>query len=101
MWVPIAQIRDFDQEGLLLKKIGEDIVKNIGEDIVKETAKDWKGLCMTMKLTVQNCQAKVLVVPSVAALVIKALKELERDRKKMNNIKHNGNISLDNIIEIA
>ncbi|KAL0014909.1 hypothetical protein SO802_001978 [Lithocarpus litseifolius] len=37
---------------------------------------------MTVKLTVQNRQAKVLVVPSMAALVIKALKEPERDQIK-------------------
>nr|GMD12499.1 60S ribosomal protein L12 [Ipomoea batatas]GMD17575.1 60S ribosomal protein L12 [Ipomoea batatas] len=75
--------------------------KKIGEDIAKETAKDWKGLRVTVKLTVQNRQAKVAVVPSAAALVIKALKEPERDRKKVKNIKHNGNISLDDVIEIA
>ena len=75
--------------------------KKIGEDIAKETAKDWKGLYVMVKLTVQNHQAKVSVGPSAAALVIKALKEPERDRKKMKNIKHNGNISLDDVIEIA
>ncbi|KAG6504815.1 hypothetical protein ZIOFF_037163 [Zingiber officinale] len=75
--------------------------KKIGEDIAKETAKDWKGLRVTVKLTVQNRQAKVTVVPSAAALVIKALKEPERDRKKTKNIKHNGNISLDDVTEIA
>ncbi|KAK7817520.1 60s ribosomal protein l12-3 [Quercus suber] len=75
--------------------------KKIGEDIAKETAKDWKGLRVTVKLTVQNRQAKVSVVPSAAALVIKALKEPERDRKKTKNIKHNGNISLDDVVEIA
>ncbi|RVW32155.1 60S ribosomal protein L12-1 [Vitis vinifera] len=75
--------------------------KKIGEDIAKETAKDWKGLRVTVKLTVQNRQAKVSVVPSAAALVIKSLKEPERDRKKTKNIKHNGNISLDDVIEIA
>ncbi|XP_050248726.1 60S ribosomal protein L12-like [Quercus robur] len=63
--------------------------------------KDWKGLCMMVKLTVQNCQAKVSVVPSTVALVIKALKEPECDRKKTKNIKHNGNISLDDVVEIA
>ncbi|KAB5551995.1 hypothetical protein DKX38_009306 [Salix brachista] len=75
--------------------------KKIGEDIAKETAKDWKGLRVTVKLTVQNRQAKVSVVPSAAALIIKALKEPERDRKKTKNIKHNGNIALDDVIEIA
>ena len=75
--------------------------KKIGEDIAKETAKDWKGLYVMVKLTVQNRQAKVSVGPSAAALVIKVLKEPECDRKKMKNIKHNGNILLDDVIEIA
>lgn len=57
--------------------------KKIGEDIAKDTAKDWKGLRITVKLTVQNRQAKISVVPSAAALVIKALKETPRDRKKV------------------
>ncbi|GBF90914.1 60S ribosomal protein L12 [Raphidocelis subcapitata] len=75
--------------------------KKIGEDIAKETAKDWKGLRVTVKLAVQNRQAKVSVVPSAAALVIKALKEPVRDRKKEKNIKHTGNITMDDIVEIA
>ena len=56
--------------------------KKIGEDIAKETLKDWKGLRVTVKLTVQNRIAKVSVIPSASALVIKALKEPPRDRKK-------------------
>ncbi len=40
-------------------------------------------------------------MPSAAALVIKALKEPVRDRKKEKNIKHNGNVSLDDVCEIA
>eukprot|EP00898_Chlorokybus_atmophyticus_P004578 jgi/Chlat1/5120/Chrsp33S05119 len=75
--------------------------KKVGEDIAKETAKDWKGLRVTVKLTVQNRVAKVSVVPSAAALIIKALKEPERDRKKVKNIKHDGNISLDEVFDIA
>ena len=75
--------------------------KKIGEDIAKETAKEWKGLRVTVKLTVQNRQAKVSVIPSAAALVIKALKEPVRDRKKEKNIQHSGNISLEDIKEIA
>lgn len=75
--------------------------KKIGEDLAKETAKDWRGLRVTCKLTVQNRQAKVSVVPSAAALVIKALKEPVRDRKKEKNVKHSGNITFDDIIECA
>ncbi|KAL9646637.1 hypothetical protein ABK040_010749 [Willaertia magna] len=78
--------------GLSAKKIGDDIAK---------VTKDLKGLKVTVKLTIQNRQAEIEVVPSASTLVIKALKEPPRDRKKQKNIKHNGNISLDEIIEIA
>jgi len=58
--------------------------KKVGDDIAKATM-DWKGLRVTAKLNVQNRQAKVEVVPSAAALIIKALKEPARDRKKVKN----------------
>ncbi|XP_037092146.1 60S ribosomal protein L12-like [Pollicipes pollicipes] len=74
--------------------------KKIGDDIAKATA-DWKGLKITVQLTIQNRQAKVAVVPSAAALVIKALKEPPRDRKKVKHVKHNGNITMDDIVEAA
>ena len=57
--------------------------KKVGEDIAKATGKDWKGLRVTVKLIVQNRQAKVEVVPTASALIIKALKEPTRDRKKV------------------
>lgn len=53
------------------------------------------------KLAVQNRQATVTVTPSAASMVIKALKEPPRDRKKQKNIPHDGNLSLDAVIEIA
>jgi large subunit ribosomal protein L12e len=60
-----------------------------------------KGLRVTVRLTIQNRQAAVSVVPTASSLVIKALKEPPRDRKKEKNIKHNKSVSLDEIIEIA
>src|SRR6478609_4221565 len=60
-----------------------------------------KGLRVTVKLTIQNRQAAVSVVPTASSLIIKALKEPPRDRKKEKNIKHNKSVSLDEIIEIA
>ncbi|KAK2882692.1 60S ribosomal protein L12 [Arthroderma sp. PD_2] len=78
--------------GLSPKKIGEDIAKSTG---------DWKGLRVTVKLVIQNRQATISVVPSASSLVIKALKEPPRDRKKDKNIKHSKSIPLDEIIEIA
>ena len=41
------------------------------------------------------------MVPSASALIIKALKEPPRDRKKQKNIKHSGNITFDEIVNIA
>eukprot|EP00275_Glaucocystis_incrassata_P000937 EC121223.1.p1 GENE.EC121223.1~~EC121223.1.p1 ORF type:complete len:165 (+),score=27.24 EC121223.1:61-555(+) len=74
--------------------------KKIGEDIAKAT-QDWKGLRVTVQLSIQNRQAAISVVPSAAALIIKALKEPERDRKKVKNVKHSGNLTLDDIIHVA
>uniref|UniRef100_A0A8C3VZD3 60S ribosomal protein L12 n=1 Tax=Catagonus wagneri TaxID=51154 RepID=A0A8C3VZD3_9CETA len=78
--------------GLSPKKAGDDIAKATG---------DWKGLRITVKLTIQNRQAQIKVVPSASALITKALKEPPRDRKKQKNIKHSGNITFDEIINIA
>jgi|EP00900_Chrysochromulina_parva_P004501 large subunit ribosomal protein L12e len=75
--------------------------KKVGDDIVKATSGEWNGLRVTCKLIVQNRQAKVEVCPSAASLIIKALKEPQRDRKKVKNIKHSGSVPLDEIIRIA
>jgi len=78
--------------GLSPKKVGDDIAK---------ASQDWKGLKVTVRLTIQNRQATIDVVPSAASLVIKALKEPPRDRKKVKHIKHSGNLTMDDIIGIA
>merc|ERR1712053_36076 len=78
--------------GLSPKKIGDDICKN---------TKDYKGLKVTVKLTIQNRQATVSVVPSASTLLIKALKEPPRDRKKVKNISHDGNITWDDVLSAA
>ncbi|CAH2235378.1 60S ribosomal protein L12 [Pararge aegeria] len=78
--------------GLSPKKVGDDIAKATG---------DWKGLKITVQLIVQNRQAQISVVPSAAALIIRALKEPPRDRKKQKNVKHSGNITLEDVIGIA
>lgn len=74
--------------------------KKIGEDIAKQT-KDWKGLKVTCELHVKNRVATVVVTPSVASRLIRALKEPLRDRKKVKNVKHNGSIPFSEIIKIA
>ncbi|GMI31219.1 hypothetical protein TrCOL_g4709 [Triparma columacea] len=74
--------------------------KKVGEDIQKATM-DWKGLSVTVKLTVVNRQATVSMIPSSSSMIMKALNEPVRDRKKVKNVVHNGNITLDQIIDIA
>lgn len=64
--------------GLSAKRIAEDIAKN---------TKSFMGIKVTVKLTIQNRQAQVEVVPSAAALIIKGLNEPARDRKKDKNSK--------------
>mmetsp|Transcript_2649 Transcript_2649/g.3848 ORF Transcript_2649/g.3848 Transcript_2649/m.3848 type:complete len:172 (-) Transcript_2649:258-773(-) len=74
--------------------------KKIGDQLSKAT-KDWKGLRVMCKLSIQNRVATVTVEPSAASMIIKALKEPERDRKKVKNVSHDGNLTLDQITDIA
>ncbi|CAE7623726.1 unnamed protein product [Symbiodinium sp. CCMP2456] len=74
--------------------------KKVGDDIVKGTSQ-WKGIRVTVKLTIQNRAAKVDVEPNATSLVIKALKEPLRDRKKTKNIKHSGNLTKNVFLDIC
>ena len=60
-------------EARILSQYPVQSPKKVGEDIAKATSA-WKGLRVTVQLTIQNRQAKVDVVPSASSLVIKALK---------------------------
>ncbi|VFV27371.1 60s ribosomal protein l12, partial [Lynx pardinus] len=53
----------------------------IGNDIAKATG-DGKDLRITVKLTTQNRQAQIDMVPSASVLIVKALNELPRDRNR-------------------
>ncbi|XP_024602857.1 60S ribosomal protein L12-like [Neophocaena asiaeorientalis asiaeorientalis] len=94
--------REVSATSALAPKIGPLGVspKNTGDDITKATG-DWKALRIAVKLTIQNRQAQTEVVPSASALIIKAIKEPPRDRKKQKNIKHSGKITFDEIVSIA
>ena len=66
--------------GLSPKKVGDDIAKATG---------DWKGLRITVKLTIQNRQAQIEVVPSASALIAKPsgnCQETERSRKTLSTV---------------
>eukprot|EP00299_Pterocystis_sp_00344_P009690 c4158_g1_i2.p1 GENE.c4158_g1_i2~~c4158_g1_i2.p1 ORF type:complete len:166 (+),score=26.11 c4158_g1_i2:36-533(+) len=74
--------------------------KKVGDDIAAAT-KEWAGLKVTVKLSVLNRKADIEIVPSASALLIKSLKEPPRDRKKVKNIKHTGNMTLDDVYAVA
>ena len=76
--------------------------KKTADDLAKATMA-WKGLRVTVKLTVQNRVATYDVIPSAPALILKALKEPPKDRKKNKGIPtiHSGSIKMDDVYEIA
>merc|ERR1712003_418705 len=69
-------------------------------DIQKATLA-WKGIKIYVEIMVQNRVCFVTVMPTAAPLVLKALKEPPRDRKKVKNVEHKGNLKMDDIVEIA
>ena len=74
--------------------------KKVGEDIQKATTK-WKGVKISIEIAVLNRNCTVKVMPTAAPLIIEALKEGGRDRKKTKNVQHNGNIKFDDVLKIA
>jgi len=74
--------------------------KKVGDDIAKETDK-WKGIKVMIEMRVQNRAATISVLPSASAILIKELNEKPRDRKKVKNIKHDGNLTLDQVVKCA
>mmetsp|Transcript_47601 Transcript_47601/g.137503 ORF Transcript_47601/g.137503 Transcript_47601/m.137503 type:complete len:166 (-) Transcript_47601:134-631(-) len=104
--VKIVKLRQYGGEqapsSVLAPKVGPLGMspKKIGDDIVKGTSA-WKGIRVTVKLTIQNRAAKVDVEPNATSLVIKELKEPLRDRKKTKNIKHSGNLTKAQLFSVA
>merc|ERR1711862_663181 len=59
------------------------------------------GIRVTVKLTIQNRAAKVDVEPNATSLIVKQLKEPIRDRKKVKNIKHSGNLTKNQLLDVV
>ena len=59
--------------------------KKVGEDIQKATTK-WRGVKIEIEIMVQNRNCTIRVLPTCAPLLIEALKEPLRDRKKTKNV---------------
>ena len=78
--------------GLSPKKVGDDI---------KAATLEWRGIKVMIELVIQNRVAQVVLIPYAPALVIKALGEPARDRKKTKNVKHTGSITWEQVRSIA
>ena len=74
--------------------------KKVGEDIIKESSK-MKGIRQMIQLKVQNRAAEITMVPTTSTLLIKELGEAPRDRKKVKNITHNGNLTMEQVKKVA
>ncbi len=104
--VKIVYVRQYGGEiaagAVLAPKVGPLGMspKKIGEDIQKMST-EWKGIRITAKLTVKNRVAAVEIIPTATSLIMKELKEPIRDRKKVKNIKHSGNITKEQLFKVA
>jgi len=67
---------------------------------VKEGNK-WKGIRVMVQLKCQNRAAEITINPSSSALLIKELGNYERDRKKVKNVNHKGNLTFEQIKKVA
>ena len=76
--------------------------KKIGDDITAAT-KDWKSIKVPVEVEVLNRQVSVRVLPSASSLIQKALKKAPRvrPRDKETHYKHEGNLDIDAIVDIA
>lgn len=54
-----------------------------------------------VQLKCQNRAAEIIVQPSSSALLIKELGGYERDRKKVKNVTHKGNLTLEQVKKVA
>ena len=78
--------------GLQAKKVNEDIIKQ---------GKEWKGIRVPIYLHCQNREAKVFIKPTVSALLIKDMGDYQRDRKKQKLANRAGNVTFQQIKNIA
>ena len=74
--------------------------KRVGDAIAKATG-DWKGLQITVKLTIQNRQPQIEVAPSCLCPDYQSPQGTTKRQKGAENSKHGGNITFDESVNIA
>lgn len=72
----------------------------VGQQVAKAT-EEYKGYRCTVQIKIVDRQPTITILPSTSTLLIHALQEPHRDRKKTKNVKHSGDLSIDTIIDIA
>lgn len=72
----------------------------VREDI-RVATEEFKGYKVNVRVAVKNRKATIEVRPSTSTLILKALCEEPRDRKKVKNVLHNGSLSITDLVEIA
>jgi large subunit ribosomal protein L12e len=72
----------------------------VGQQVAKAT-EPYKGFRVSVQLSIVDRQATISILPTTSTLIIQALKEPHRDRKKQKNARHTGSLSLDTFIDIA
>lgn len=86
----------------LVQKIGPMGIppKVVGEDCKKMT-ESFKSIKVCVILKIKDRKAEVSVSPGTSSLILKALREGPRDRKKVKNVTHHGSITMTDVIDIA
>merc|ERR1712093_493667 len=61
------------------------------------------GMSVVVKIEIEMPQRKttVTVIPSASALIIKQLKEPPKDKNSDEPVVHDGNLTIDDVIEVA
>merc|ERR1712146_57244 len=78
--------------GLQAKKVNEDIIK---------LGKEWKGIRVPIHLHCQNREAKVVIKPTASAMLVRDMGNYQRDRKKQKLVNRSGNVTFQQIKNIA
>ena len=72
----------------------------VGQQVAAAT-EPYKGFRCTVQITVVDREATVSILPTSSTLLIAALQEPKRDRKKTKNVKHSGSLPIETVIDIA
>ena len=64
-------------------------------DAISNATKAFKGIKVNVELKIENKVCSARLIESAGSNILKALGEPPRDRKKVKNVRHDGNITLD------